>query len=347
LEHACAPGEGADQHEQGRARQVEVGEQQVDGAKAVARQDVDAGLAGEGLNRAVGGGRSFEQAERRGADRDDAPAGRAGGVDGPGRCLRQLAGLQVHPVVARVLDLDRQEGAGADVEGERDAVDAARRERVQQAGREVETSGGGGDRAGPARENGLVVAEVGGFRPVGALDVGRQRHGADPLEARQQLAGRQCEVERNLAAGPLGGDRRRELGGEVDPIALLQLAGRAGESVPQRPADVPVQGHLDAGRIAPAGEAGRDHPGVVGDQEVAGREQRRQVGNPVVRQAVAHGQQARRVARTRRALGDQLARQVEIEILGPHGRGCYHLRVVSQSGHLRYTPPSLERFRFA
>ena len=52
---ACAsrPAEGADQHEQRRARQMEVGHQHVDGAEAVAGRDEDVGLAGERRDRAV------------------------------------------------------------------------------------------------------------------------------------------------------------------------------------------------------------------------------------------------------------------------------------------------------
>jgi hypothetical protein len=42
------PGEGADQHEQGRLGQVEIGHQHVGGAEAVAGRDEDVGLGGEG-----------------------------------------------------------------------------------------------------------------------------------------------------------------------------------------------------------------------------------------------------------------------------------------------------------
>ena len=50
-------GQGGDQHEQGRARQVEIGQLQIDRAKPVARQDEEAGLAGEraGLAGLIGG----------------------------------------------------------------------------------------------------------------------------------------------------------------------------------------------------------------------------------------------------------------------------------------------------
>ncbi len=45
---AVEPGEGGHQHEQGRARQVEVGQQQIDRAEIVAGEDEEPGVAGKG-----------------------------------------------------------------------------------------------------------------------------------------------------------------------------------------------------------------------------------------------------------------------------------------------------------
>ena len=61
--HRVEPAEGGHQHEQRRARQVEVGHQQIDGLEAIARRDEDVGLAGEWPDRAVLGRRCFQQAE--------------------------------------------------------------------------------------------------------------------------------------------------------------------------------------------------------------------------------------------------------------------------------------------
>ncbi len=49
--HRLQPAERRHQHEQRRARQVEIGEHQVHGAEAIARRDEDRGLAGERLDR--------------------------------------------------------------------------------------------------------------------------------------------------------------------------------------------------------------------------------------------------------------------------------------------------------
>ncbi|MNT08076.1 hypothetical protein D3C72_1428050 [compost metagenome] len=136
---------------------MEVGHQHVAGAEAVARRDEDGGVAVEGLDHAVLGGRAFQQAKRGGADADDAAAGGADGVQGGGGLGRDLAPLGVHLVVGGVIGLDRQEGAGADVQGHGVGGDAARANGVQQSGGEVQTRRRGGDRAVIGRKDRLIV----------------------------------------------------------------------------------------------------------------------------------------------------------------------------------------------
>jgi endonuclease/exonuclease/phosphatase (EEP) superfamily protein YafD len=69
-----------------------------------------------------------------------------------------------------------------------------------------------------------------------------------------------------------------------------------------------------------AEQARRDHTGVVEDQRVAGTQQQRQVGDDVVSQGAGrvHLEQARRVARTKRAQCDVRIRQIEIEVVEVH-----------------------------
>ena len=52
--HIVQPGEGGHQHEQGRARQVEIGHQHVHQPEAVARGDEDVGGAVERVQHAIG-----------------------------------------------------------------------------------------------------------------------------------------------------------------------------------------------------------------------------------------------------------------------------------------------------
>ena len=131
--HGVEAAEGRDQHEQRRARQMEVGHQHVDGPEPVAGRDEERRLAGErrGSCHRLAGGR-LQQPQRRGADGDDAPAGGARGVEGRGGVGGDLAPLGVHAVLGGVVGLDGQEGAGADVQRHEMAGDAARVQRRQQ-----------------------------------------------------------------------------------------------------------------------------------------------------------------------------------------------------------------------
>ena len=63
-----------DQHEQCRARQMEIGQQRVDGTEPIARRNEERGLAGKRRERAVFARGAFQQPQRRGAHCDDAPA---------------------------------------------------------------------------------------------------------------------------------------------------------------------------------------------------------------------------------------------------------------------------------
>ena len=101
LLHRLQPGERRHQHEQRRARQMEIGQQDIDRAKAIARRDEDRGLARKRLDGAVLGRSAFEQPQRGGADRDDTAAPGAGRVQ-RGRGLgSDAAPFGVHPVLGR------------------------------------------------------------------------------------------------------------------------------------------------------------------------------------------------------------------------------------------------------
>jgi hypothetical protein len=88
----------------------------------------------------------------------------------------------MHLVLARVLRLDREEGAGAHVQRQRLPADAMSLQRLDELGREVKRRGGRGDGSVLPREHGLVIVAV---RPIGGAargDVRRQRHAPGALE---------------------------------------------------------------------------------------------------------------------------------------------------------------------
>src|SRR3546814_7668039 len=88
-------------------------------------------------------------------------------------------------MIVGVVRLHRQEGAGADMEGQRFASDPGYGDRLQQRGREMQRRGGGGDGAVLFREHRLIVAAVGLVCRTLARNIGWQRHAAREFE--QQL----------------------------------------------------------------------------------------------------------------------------------------------------------------
>ena len=78
-----------------------------------------------------------------------------------------LAALGVHPVAGDLVGADREEGAGADMERDRRPRDAALRERIEQAGGEVQPGGRRGDGAFVAGEDRLVIVWSAGSGPAG------------------------------------------------------------------------------------------------------------------------------------------------------------------------------------
>lgn len=111
FEDELARGKGGDEHHEGAAGEVEVGEEGVDGFELVGRVDEDVGGAGglgEGLAIA---GEVFEDAGDGGADGGDL----RGGVHARGGIGVEAVTLGVHVVLAWVLGFNGAEGADADV----------------------------------------------------------------------------------------------------------------------------------------------------------------------------------------------------------------------------------------
>jgi hypothetical protein len=85
-------------------------------------------------------------------------------------------------MLGRVLGLDRQEGAGADVQGQHLAGDASFVERGDHPVGEVQGRGRRGNRPLLTREHRLVIAAVGLVGGALASDIRRQRHATGALE---------------------------------------------------------------------------------------------------------------------------------------------------------------------
>ena len=167
------------------------------------------------------------------------PAARAA-LSAARRGARHLAPLGVHLVRARVLRLDGEERAGADVQRHEVARDAARVERRHQLGREVQPRRRRGDGAIVRGVDRLVVAAVGILRRAPAGDVGRQRHAPDAGDRGIEIGAGEIEGELHLAILAARLDRRVERAREahalvvpeVQAVALLETLCRPRQRPP-------------------------------------------------------------------------------------------------------------------
>ncbi len=204
------------------------------------------------------------------------------------------------------------------MQGDAGAGDASGFQRGEQGRREMQPGGRCCDGAGFAREQGLVVGAVGRLGML-APDIGRQRHLALAFEGIHQRRARGVETQRHLARVAPFDRFRRQTVAELDTGSGLQLLRRPGEGQPGRGIEPLVQGDFDAARADAPAQARGDDAGVVDDHEVARAQQVGKLAHDAILQAVGRDlQQAGSIARAGRMVGDQCARQIEIERVDPH-----------------------------
>ena len=181
------------------------------------------------------------------------------------------------------VDAHRLEGTRAHVQGDKRHLNAFGAQFIQQRFVEVQTSGRGGYRARPGAVDGLIELAVSVF--IRAVNVGRQRHMANPVKDLQHRAlvvkfhFKQRAVTRQhgglnalvVAQQQLGARLRRFRGANMGEDALI--------------IQHPLHQHFD---LAAAGltteQTRRDHPGVVKHQQIAGIELIEDVGEGAMRQ---------------------------------------------------------------
>ena len=158
---------------------MEIGQQDIDGAKPIARRNEDRGIAGEWFDGAVLGRGALQQPQRGGADRDDPSAFGARRVQRIGGFARDRAPLRMHLVRGRVLGLDRQERPRPHMQRDPVNADAALAQRRLERRRKMQAGGGCRDRAFIDGEHGLIVGSVALIGRALRGDVRRQRRRAE------------------------------------------------------------------------------------------------------------------------------------------------------------------------
>lgn len=290
-EYEVAPGESADQHEQGGFRQVEVGEQGAHHPEFEAGIDEDIGFAVAGSDVPVGGmaGDEFQGTDRRRSDGYNAPAGIEGAIDLGRRGIRDEVQLLMQPVLLDPFDANGLEGTQPDMQSNLGAFDAPILESGQDLGSEVKTGSWSSDRTALPGIHGLVTLPV--ARAIVTIDVGRKRHMPQSLKVREEIRD-WGEAEGALAKGAAGKDFGTELGtigqgvSEEKMLAHADFAPGADQALPvvrfgrelagqqylnaalEKVAGggiVGAQG-LGSGAPSPSVEPGGKHTGIVDDE---------------------------------------------------------------------------------
>ncbi len=280
-------GEGGDQHQEGGARQVEVGNQPIDRLEAVAGPNEQVGLPGARRDGPVGSRRRLQSAHRGSAGGPYGAPALAGVVDPLRRRLADAVPFGLDLVLSRILAFHRAERPRSHVKREASDLYAPVRDGIEDPAREVEAGGRGSHAAHLIGVNRLVPCPVGFV--VGSPDVGRQRHVTVALQRhRYREIGDQADDPATGFARVFDLDPQPLP--DLDPATRLQLAARPHHGAPTAAFDVERLDQQDLGggaRRLAADQPRREDPGVVEHQHVAGTHQLRQVGeDPVGKAAV-------------------------------------------------------------
>jgi len=145
-EHTFPPGQTADQHEQSRLRQMEVGQHRLDCFEFETWIDEKVSSSGTGDDGSCAEAHGvFQSSNGGGADSDDAPRGAESLVDSGCGAGRNRVGLGMDLVIFHALDAYWLECAKADVQCDLGAFNAALMNAVEDFWSEVKAGCGGGD----------------------------------------------------------------------------------------------------------------------------------------------------------------------------------------------------------
>ena len=308
------------QHDERGFRQVEVGDEGVRHLEAVARIDKDIRPAGAGPHGAVLPHPGFYRAAGGGAHADDAPAIGTGTVDEVGCLLGDDAVLAVHLMLGDFVLLHRTEGAKAHVQRHIANANAHGLHLFQQLLRKMQARRGCGGAAHHLGIHRLVALAILQF----LLDIRRQGHFAQPIQHLKEDA-LIVEPHQPVAAGQFLRNLGSQLAvakGELRAFAHF-LAGPH-QTFPRLVAPVDQQQHLAraAARQTLAQQPCRKHAGIIEDQAVPRPQKIRQLIKMMVLDFPGNlikQQQSRPVPSLKWGLGDQLLRQIKIEVM------CFHI----------------------
>ena len=179
---------------------MEIGDQQVNGAKAVSRRDKDIRLPLKGMDHPLFIGRAFQKPQTGRPDRDETSA------IGPYRihlCRRRRgdkAAFRMHPVIVRIGHLHRQESPRPHMQCRHDGFNAAGPEGRHQFFGEMQSCRRRRHRPFIFRKDRLIIAAVLLIHGALAADIGWQGNLPHLHQLFHQFRPPVREGERHLAA---------------------------------------------------------------------------------------------------------------------------------------------------
>ena len=310
---------------------MEVGDEAGGDFEAVAGLDEQGRFSLPALGRTAVGGPGFQRAEGGGADRDNVFPLFLGVQNGLGRGGGHVGGFRVQALGRDLFRRRVEEGARANVEGDMGDVEALFLQVLQDMGGDVQARGGGGNRAGfgGIGIDGLIALANGGG--ILRADVRWQRGVAVFLKIAGDVFRR--EIEADMRGFAFEHDRGGGAAGQVQGIAFLKAAARAGKGLPRLQGGFQWAVEKDFNRhIRPLPcpcrargvQAGGDDAAIVEDQQVARLKQAGEVGNTAFSDVVGclfifENEQARIFAWLDGASCDEFWWERVIEQLGLHG----------------------------
>ena len=153
-------GQGADQHNQGGFRQMEVGDQSIQNLEFVSRIDEDAGFAAAALNNTWGNGSGLKCTAGSGAHCDDAAAVLFSFVNSLSSFFINMIDFTVHHMLFDFVYFYRAEGAKTNVQGHIGNINSFFLKFCQKLTGKMKTGGGGGGRAFLSGIYGLITIAI-------------------------------------------------------------------------------------------------------------------------------------------------------------------------------------------
>lgn len=312
-ENAVLAGEGRNQHQQGAFWKMEIGDQGIDAADPVARENEDLGIAGKRFDRSIDN-RRFQRTQHRGPDRDDTATTGFGSGNLCAQISTHIQPFTVHDMVFQMFRTHGLEGAGTHMQSDVADLNALGLQLRQQRLIEMQTGGWRSHRTGMSGEYSLVTRVI--IRIGITLDIGRQGHAAEPVEhGFDRLFGFKAQAVEFIIPAKYGQYRAVRQGDTAPRFRGFRGTDLSTHAlVGQQTLDQDF--NLAAGLLL-AVKPCRNDPGIVEDQQVAGLQQFRQITElPILERDITrrHQQQPGITSVGQWRLCDQLWQQIEVEI---------------------------------